>query len=142
MPNFCQKIFIICNLIEAPIHLKSLTSEATSSTNQFFKRSYNISHPRWLKVSQDALPSFAALSQSAKIGLSKWIFYFKIHPNLWIFFSLENKNLAAHFLLKLFICNYNFITSFLLKSGPIFDEAAELGKATQDPYNLGGWLIL
>ena len=36
--------------------LKSLTSEATHSATQFFKRSYKISHPPLLKASQDALP--------------------------------------------------------------------------------------
>ena len=33
-----------------------------------------------------ALPSFASLSQSAKIGLSRLIFYVKNHPNLSDFF--------------------------------------------------------
>ena len=38
--------------------------------------------------------------------------------------------------------NFNFKTTFLLNSGPIFDEAAKLGKATWNAYNLVGWLIL
>jgi hypothetical protein len=38
--------------------------------------------------------------------------------------------------------NFNFKTTFFLISGPIFDKAAKLGKATWDIYNLGGWLIL
>ena len=32
--------------------------------------------------------------------------------------------------------------TFLIKSGPIFDKAAKLGKASWDAYNWGGWLIL
>ena len=44
--------------------------------------SYKISHPPGLQASWDTLPSFASSSQSAKIGLSKWIFYVKNHPNL------------------------------------------------------------
>jgi hypothetical protein len=59
-----------------------------------------------------------------------------------IFFSLKNKNLVAHFLLKSFFCNFNFKTTFLPRSGLIFDKVAKLGKATWDAYNLGGWLIL
>ena len=57
--------------------LKSLMLKVTPSATQFFKRSYKISHTPRLQVSQDALPRFAALLQSAKIGLSKWIFYVK-----------------------------------------------------------------
>ena len=33
-----------------------------------------------------------------------------------------------------------FLT-FLIKSGPIFDKAAKLGKASWDAYNWRGWLI-
>ena len=36
-----------------------------------------------------------------------------------IFFSLKNKNLGAHLFVQI---------TFLLKSGPTFDEAAKLGK--------------
>ena len=61
-------------------------SEATLSATHLFKRSYKISHPPWLWASPDALPSFAALLKSAKIGLSKQIFYVKNHPNLSDFF--------------------------------------------------------
>ena len=32
--------------------------------------------------------------------------------------------------------------TLLLKLGPIFDEVAKLGKATQDTYNWEEWLIL
>ena len=35
------------------------------------------------------LPSFASLAQSAKIELSKWIFYVKNDPNLSEFFFIE-----------------------------------------------------
>ena len=30
----------------------------------------------------------------------------------------------------------------MVKSGPIFDQAAKLGKASRDAYNPGLWLIL
>jgi hypothetical protein len=30
----------------------------------------------------------------------------------------------------------------MVKSGPIFDQAAMLGKASRDAYNLGLWLLL
>ena len=30
----------------------------------------------------------------------------------------------------------------MVKSCPIFDEVAKLGKSTKDAYNWGGWLIL
>ena len=82
------------------------------------------------------MTSFAALLRSAKIGLSKWIFYVKNYLNLSDFFSLKNKNSGAHFLLNWFFGNFDNKTTFLLKSGPIFDKASKLGKATQDAYNL------
>ena len=50
--------------------LKSLSSEATPSTTQFFKRSYQISHNPGLRASLDALPSFAASSKS-RLDFSK-----------------------------------------------------------------------
>ena len=68
------------------MYLVSWESEATSSATPFFKRAYRISHPPQLQVSWDDLPSFASLSQSAKNGLSKSIFYVKNHPNLSEFF--------------------------------------------------------
>ena len=37
---------------------------------------------------------------------------------------------------------FNFKTTLLLKSYPIFDEATKLCKAPKDAYNWGGWLIL
>ena len=48
------------------------------------------------------------LSKSAKIWLSKSIFYVKNHPNLSQFFSLKNTNLGAHFLLMIFFDKINF----------------------------------
>ena len=54
---------------------------------------------------------------------------------------MKNKNLEAHFSL-IFFGNLNFKTTSILKAGPILEEAAKLGKATWDAYNLGGWLIL
>ena len=62
--------------------LVSWGSEATPSATPFFKRAYKISHPPRLWAFWDALPSFASSAQSAKIGLSKGIFYVKNHPNL------------------------------------------------------------
>ena len=84
-------------------NLKSLTSEATPLATQFFKRSYKISCNPGLSASWDALPSFASSTQSAKIGLKKWILYVKNNLNLHDFFSLKNKILGAHFLLKYFL---------------------------------------
>ena len=88
------------------------------------------------------MPSFASLSQSAKNGLSKSIFYVKNHQNLSQFFLLKNTNLEAHFLLLALFDKINFLTTLLLKLGQIFDEVAKLGKSTQDSYNPGKWLIL
>jgi hypothetical protein len=59
------------------------------------------------------------------------------HSNLSAFFSLRNKILVAHFLVTSILKPV-----FLLKSGPIFDQAVKLGKATRDAYNPGLWLIL
>ena len=56
-----------------------------------------------------------------------------------IFFSMKNKGLGAHFLLKSFFCNFNFKTPLLLKSCSIFDETTKLCKASEDVYNRGGW---
>ena len=41
-----------------------------------------------------------------------------------------------------FFGTFIFKTTLLLKSGPIFDKAAKIGKATWYAYNLGEWLIL
>ena len=68
------------------LHLVSWGSEVTPSATPFFKRAYKISHPPGLWAFWDALPSFASSAQSVKIGLSKWIFYVKNHPNLSEFF--------------------------------------------------------
>ena len=65
LPKFRQ------DLREFQLRVKSLTSEATPSATQFFKRSYKISHSPELYASWDALPSFASSSQNAEIGLSK-----------------------------------------------------------------------
>ena len=42
----------------------------------------------------------------------------------------------------MFFGNFNSKTTFLLKSNPIFDEAAKLGKTSWNAYNQEGWLIL
>ena len=72
--------------------LESWGSEATPLATHLFKRSDKISHPPWLWVSLDPLPSFVTLLKSAKIALSKKIFYIKNHSNI---FSI--KGLGAHF---------------------------------------------
>jgi hypothetical protein len=64
----------------------------------------------------------------------------KIIESFWFLFRY--KILGAHFLLKWFFGKINFKTTFLLKSGLIFDQAAKLGKASRDAYNPGLWLIL
>ena len=66
----------------------------------------------------------------------------KIFQIFLISFSLKNNKLGAHVLLKWFFDDFNSKTTFLLKSGPIFDEAAKLVKASRDAYNPVGWLIL
>ena len=88
--------------------LVSWGSEVTPSATPFFKRAYKISHPPGLYASWHALPSFTSSAQSAKIGLSKWIFYVKNHPNLSDFFSFKNTNLRAHFLLSKLFDDINF----------------------------------
>ena len=44
---------------------------------------------------------------------------------IFLIFSLKNKNLGAHFLLKRIFGSFNFKATFLLKSGPIIEEAAK-----------------
>ena len=110
------KLYINCI-----IGLCILESYQTPSSTLFFKRSYKI------------------LIAKCQNWTFKEIFYVKNHQIFLIFFSLKNKNLGAHFMLKLFFANFNFKTTFLLKSGLIFDKAAKLNKATWDTYILGGW---
>ena len=55
---------------------------------------------------------------------------------------MKKEILGAHFLLKLFFGNFNFKTTYFLKSGPIFDVVAKLGKTSMDAYNPGLWLIV
>ena len=95
-----------------------------------------------MKVPDFESPSGDSLSKSANFGLSKWIFDVKNHPNLWFFFSFKNNKLGAHFLLKWDFGNFNFKPLTMVKSGPIFDQAAKLGKASRDAYNTELWLIL
>ena len=98
---------MIQNLIasyQTSITLKSWGSEATPFATplatHLFKSSYKISHPPW--VSLDALPTFAALLKSAKIGQSEF-FTSKI---IEIFMIFLRKSLGAH------IISY-FVTSIL-----------------------------
>ena len=67
--------------------------------NSFWKSNFGTLQ-RAGKARQSIPGCFSASSRSAKIGLSKWIFYIKNHLNLSDFFSLKNKGLGAHFLLK------------------------------------------
>jgi hypothetical protein len=89
------------------------------------------------------LPSFASLSQSAEIGLSKGIFYVKNHSNISDFFFIEEYDFRTTFFVKMIF----FVTSILkppkmVNQAQFFDEAAKLGKASRDAYNPGLWLIL
>ena len=58
------------------------------------------------------------LSKSAKIWLSKSIFYIKNNPNLSLLFSLKNTNSGAHFFDEI-----NFWITLLQKRCPIFDSS-------------------
>jgi hypothetical protein len=51
---------------------------------------------------------FAALSKGAKICISKRIFHVKNHLNLSNFFVINNKNIVAHLLIRLFFGDFNF----------------------------------
>ena len=105
---FHQLGFVSNQFFEHRCKIGSWGSEATPYVTHSFKRSYKISHSPGLKVSWDALPSFASSSQSVKIGLSEWIFYVKNHPHLFDFFSMKNNRLGPHFLLRWFFANFNF----------------------------------
>ena len=105
LPKLLSRAFLT-DLDHRFIHTQIINSEATPSAAQFFNKSYKISHPPWWQVSQDSLSSFATLSWSGKIWLSKWIFYVKNHLNLFYFFSM-NKNLVAHLLWKLFSIHFS-----------------------------------
>ena len=85
----------------------------------------------WLKIncSQTKSLNFAnrcngEVSKSAKIWLSKSIFYIKNHPNLSDFFSLKNKNLEAHYMLLTFFDNINFYITLFSKMMPKFWQLA------------------
>ena len=62
----------------------------------------------------------------------------KIIQSFLIFFSLRNKILGAHFLLKCFLVTSILKPLQMVKSCPIFDEVAKLGKSTKDTYDRGG----
>ena len=64
------------------------------------------------------------VSKSAKIWLSKSIFYVKNHLNLSdIFFSLKNTNIVAHFLLLAFLIISIFKSLYFLKWYSIFHSS-------------------
>ena len=66
-----------------------------------------------LKILHTWVPSPIKFAQRlAKIWLSKLVFYVKIIGIFLIFFPLENNDLEAHFLLKWFLCIFNFETTF------------------------------
>ena len=62
------------------------------------------------------------VSKSARIWLSKSIFYVKNHPTLSNFFSQKNTNSGPHFSLT-FFDKINFQITLLLKWGHIFDSS-------------------
>ena len=59
-----------------------------------------------------------------------------------MFFSLRNKIVGAHFLMKWIFGNFNLKTTSILKAGLIFYQAAKLGKSSRNAYNSGLLLIL
>ena len=59
------------------------------------------------------------MTKSAKIWLSKSIFYIKNHRNLSLFFSLKNTNLWAHFFIDIFWYPH-FLNHFISKMMPDF----------------------
>ena len=63
------------------------------------------------------------VSKSAKIWLSKWMFYVKNNWNLSDFVSLKSTNLGAHFLLLNFLITSIFKSLYFLKWCPIFDSS-------------------
>ena len=89
-----------------------LTLKAIASATQFFKNSCKISHPPQLQASRDALLNFAASHKSGLILVFKEV-------------VLKLKLAKNHF-------NKNCAPKFLFFNG----------KAFQDAYNQGGWLIL
>ena len=88
------------------------------------------------------MPGFASSSQSAELDFQSEFFYVKNHSNLSDFFSLRNKILGVHFLLNDFLVTSILKPLHMVKSCPIFDQAAKLGKASRDTFNPGLWLIL
>jgi hypothetical protein len=86
----------------------------------------------WLKIncSQMKLPNLVnwssdELSKSAKIWLSKSIFYVKNHQNLSeFFFNWRITNLGAHFLLLTFFDNINFLVTLFSIMMPNFWQLA------------------
>ena len=68
-----------------PVSIKVINLGNDTFGSPFFKRSWKISHP-----SQDALPSFAASSQSVEIGLSVCTYFlFQESFESFCFFPVE-----------------------------------------------------
>ena len=82
------------------------------------------------------------LSKSAKIWLSKSIFYVKNHPNVsQFFFSLKNTILGAHFLLLIFFDKINF--NFLItKMMPYIWQLTINPKLKIQSFPLGMWILM
>ena len=80
------------------------------------------------------------LSKSAKIWLSKSIFYVKNHPNFSHFFSSKNTNLGAHFLLLRFFENINFL--IITEMVPYFWQLAFYPKLKIKWFPLGMLILL
>ena len=96
-----------------------------------FKRGIQNKKSFWLKINIPKRKLFnfgnwcsRELSKSAKIWLSKSIFYVKIIGIFPIFFSLKNTNLGAHFLLLIFFDNINFYIILFSEMMPNFWQLA------------------
>ena len=104
-------MLLICT-VSAQCTLKALTSEATTSATQFFKRSYKISHNP-----VDALPSFAAWSKIEpdfsrevvlKLTLPKNHFNKNCAPKILFFNKKENQKDSNDFLRRKFTVKVQF----------------------------------
>ena len=102
--------------------IKVVNLESNNFGKSIFKKSYKISHTTYSPIISVPGLSFAALLWSAKI----------VHSSRSFCFFIEEYGFGVTFVLKWFFGNFNFKTTLLPKQGPIFDQAAKLGKASQD----------
>ena len=133
-----------CNL-RLSIHsvVGSWGSEETPSATQFFKRAYKISQFPRLLVSLVDLPCFAT---SSKIWPN---FINKVVEKLISSKNANNKKCASKFVFFNEKKNEKESDDFWHRKltlkvhfSHIADKLAKLGKASQDAYNPGKWLIL